>query len=248
MSYTNSIARPNYYDLVPYQEYIEEDEELNLGNPSLKPMKAMNLDLNYETYFSTVGLFSAGLFYKDLRDFIYSYQYDGTYSGYNGELEITQPRNGASASVFGFEVAFQRQILKNLGLYANYTFADTNTEGVLNRSDLDKTPLPGAAKNTFNVSLDYETNKFNIRVSYNVTDSYIDEFGGEIMEDRYYDSQSFLDVNASYSFSDNLRFYLQAKNLTNQPLRYYQGTEEYLMQEEFYGARYTAGFKFDLFK
>ena len=43
----------------------------------------MNLDLNYETYFSTVGLFSAGLFYKDLRDFIYSYQYDGTYSGYN---------------------------------------------------------------------------------------------------------------------------------------------------------------------
>ena len=122
------------------------------------------------------------------------------------------------------------------------TFADTNTEGVLNRSDLEKTPLPGAAKNTFNVSLDYETNKFNIRVSYNVTDSYIDEFGGEIMEDRYYDSQSFLDVNASYSFSDNLRFYLQAKNLTNQPLRYYQGTEEYLMQEEFYGARYTAGF------
>ena len=248
LSYTNSIARPNYYDLVPYQEYIEEDEELNLGNPSLKPMKAMNLDLNYETYFSTVGLFSAGLFYKDLKDFIYSYEYDGTYSGYTGELEITQPRNGASASVFGFEVAFQRQILKNLGLYANYTFADTDTEGVLNRSDLDKTPLPGAAKNTFNVSLDYETNKLNIRVSYNFTDSYIDEFGGEPMEDRYYDSQSFLDINASYSFTDNLRFYVQAKNLTNQPLRYYQGTEEYLMQEEFYGGRYTAGFKFDLFK
>ena len=183
-----------------------------------------------------------------IRDSIYSYQYDGTYSGYTGELEITQPTNGASATVFGFEVAFQRQILKNLGLYVNYTFADTDTEGVLDRSDLDKIPLPGAAKNTYNLSLDYETEKFNIRVSYNFTDSYIDEFGGDPMEDRYYDSQAFLDVNASYSFTDNLRFYLQFKNLTNQPLRYYQGTEEYLMQEEFYGSRYTAGLKFDLFK
>ena len=70
----------------------------------------------------------------------------------------------------------QRQIFKNLGLYLNYTYADTDTEGVLDRSDLDKIPLPGAAKNTFNASLDYETDKFNVRVSYNYTDGYIDEF------------------------------------------------------------------------
>ena len=42
--------------------------------------------------------------------------------------------------------------------------------------------------------------------------------------------------------------FLQAKNLTNQALRYYQGEEQYVMQEEFYGSRYTAGIKFDLFK
>ena len=40
----------------------------------------------------------------------------------------------------------------------------------------------------------------------------------------------------------------EAKNLTNQALRYYQGEEQYVMQEEFYGSRYTAGIKFDLFK
>ena len=248
LSWTNTIARPNYYDLVPYEEYIEEDSELTLGNPTLKPMKAMNLDLNYESYFSTVGLVSAGIFFKDLNDFIYSYEYNGTYTGYVGELEITQPKNGAGATVLGFEIALQRQILKNLGLYLNYTFADTDSQGVLDRSDLDKTPLPGAAKNTYNVSLDYDNNKFSIRVSYNFTDSYIDEFGSDPLDDRYYDSQAFLDVNASYAFTDKLRLYVQAKNLTNQSLRYYQGNEKYLMQEEFYGARYTGGIKFDLFK
>ena len=248
LSWTNTIARPDYYALVPFQEYIEEDEELNLGNPLLDPMKALNLDLNFESYFSNIGLLSGGVFYKNLTDFIYNFEYDGTYTGYTGELAISQPRNGAKASVFGFEVAFQRQILKNLGLYLNYTYADTDTEGVLDRSDLDKVPLPGAAKNTFNASLDYETDKFNVRVSYNFTDGYIDEFGSRPTRDRYYDSQGFLDINASVSLTKNLILYAQAKNLTNQALRYYQGEEQYVMQEEFYGSRYTAGVKFDLFK
>jgi len=247
-SWTNTIARPNYYDLVPYQEYVEEDDELSLGNSLLDPMRALNLDLNFESYFSNIGLVSAGLFYKNLNDFIYNTEFEGTYTGYTGELTITQPQNGANASVFGFEVALQRQILKNLGLYLNYTYADTDTEGVLDRSDLDKIPLPGAAKNTFNASLDYETDKFNVRVSYNYTDGYIDEFGSKPTRDRYYDSQGFLDINASVSLSKNLILYAEAKNLTNQALRYYQGEEQYVMQEEFYGSRYTAGIKFDLFK
>ena len=119
---------------------------------------------------------------------------------------------------------------------------------MLDRSDLDKIPLPGAAKNTFNASLDYETDKFNVRVSYNYTDGYIDEFGSRPTRDRYYDSQGFLDINASVSLTKNLVLYAQAKNLTNQALRYYQGEEQYVMQEEFYGSRYTAGIKFDLFK
>ena len=211
-------------------------------------MKALNLDLNFESYFSNIGLVSAGLFYKNLNDFIYNTEFEGTYTGYTGELTITQPQNGANASVFGFELALQRQIFKNLGLYLNYTYADTDTEGVLDRSDLDKIPLPGAAKNTFNASLDYETDKFNVRVSYNYTDGYIDEFGSRPTRDRYYDSQGFLDINASVSLTKNLVLYAQAKNLTNQALRYYQGEEQYVMQEEFYGSRYTAGIKFDLFK
>ena len=90
--------------------------------------------------------------------------------------------------------------------------------------------------------------KFNVRVSYNFTDGYIDEFGSRPTRDRYYDSQGFLDINASVSLTKNLILYAQAKNLTNQALRYYQGEEQYVMQEEFYGSRYTAGVKFDLFK
>jgi len=40
---------------------------------------------------------------------------------------------------------------------------------------------------------------------------------------------------------------VDAMNLTNQPLRYYQGNSDRVMQVEYYNARITAGVKFDLF-
>ena len=37
----------------------------------------------------------------------------------------------------------------------------------------------------------------------------------------------------------------EANNLTNQPLRYYQGFQDYTMQAEYYSIRMNAGLKFD---
>jgi outer membrane receptor protein involved in Fe transport len=44
-------------------------------------------------------------------------------------------------------------------------------------------------------------------------------------DDRYYDKQFFLDANASYKITSQLRVFAEANNLTNQPLRYYQGIQ-----------------------
>ena len=59
-AWTNTLARPNYYDLVPCREVLIEDEELFEGNPALDPTTSTNFDLMAERYFSTVGLVSAG--------------------------------------------------------------------------------------------------------------------------------------------------------------------------------------------
>ena len=40
---------------------------------------------------------------------------------------------------------------------------------------------------------------------------------------------------------------MEANNLTNQPLRYYQGIQSRTMQVEYYNARFNFGLKFDLF-
>jgi TonB-dependent receptor len=246
-AWTNTIARPNYFDLVPYAEFSLQDQELSRGNPDLIATTATNFDLMAEHYFKSIGLISLGGFYKNLDNFIYR-QTLQNYSDpqFGDDLQYSLPRNGGNATVAGVEVSFQRQIWKGLGLYTNYTFTQSTTEGIEGRED-DALSLPGTAEHMFNASLSYETAKLVLRVSLNYASGYIDELGGESFEDRFYDKQTFLDVNVSYAFTPSLRFFAEGNNLTNQPLRFYQGIPSRTMQAEYYNARYNFGLKFDLF-
>jgi TonB-dependent receptor len=177
---------------------------------------------------------------------------DYTFEGREWDT-YTQPINGGNASLLGFEVAFQRQLgfiapaLSGLGVYFNYTFissevTDFNFEG---RED-DQLDLPGSPQHTLNASLSYEGKRFTSRVSFNFASDFIDEVGSENFSDRYYDKATYLDLNFSYSINNNWVIYVNANNLLNQPLRYFQGVSNRTMQTEYYNARFDLGVKFDL--
>lgn len=258
-AWTNTLARPNYADITPTLDVVTGDDEIFVGNPDLEPTTSMNFDLMAETYFKNVGLLSGGLFYKKINDFIYTFQEETTTDFYGAGttgFDVYQPLNGDDASVFGVEFALQRKLdflpgfLKNFSVYLNYTYLTSKANGIRNedgdeRDDLD---LPNTAPNMFNGSLAYGGKKFSARVSANFSDAYVDEIGGNAFEDRYYDQQFFLDFNATYAINNNLSIYADVNNITDQPLRYYQGVSDRTMQMEYYGRRITFGLKYDLFK
>ena len=274
---TTGLARPKYYDLVPYFNVLPSDLELSAGNPNLQPIKSTNVDLMFERYFSTVGIFSGGVFYKHLNNFFYTYR-DENYTRNKfaadfptvtnnpinqGEIwQFTQRRNGSPVDVFGFEVAFQRQLdflpgfWKGFGIYTNYTFTTSKAKGIYDGSGnliRQNVTLPGTAPHMFNGSLSYENKKLVLRLSANYTAAYVDDsedsgYNEDEFFDRYYDKQFFLDFNGSYAFSKGLRIFAEVNNITNQGLRYYQGVKERTAQTEFYGARYNMGIKLDILK
>ncbi|MDO6739180.1 TonB-dependent receptor [Wenyingzhuangia sp. 2_MG-2023] len=249
LAYSNTIARPNYYDLVPYLNINSDDNELEAGNSALKATEARNFDLMFEHYFSSVGIVSFGSFYKNLDNFIFNYSENDYLDPISGNTyeSYSQPRNGDEATVFGLETSLQTKLsfisekLENVSLYVNYTYTDSEVE----LEGRGKLALAGAVKNMFNTSLAYETRKLTMRASLNYAGDYIDEYGSEAFEDRYYDSQMFLDINGNYELSKGLRFFAELKNLTNQPLRYYQGSKNYTMQNEYYGMNWNIGLKYN---
>lgn len=258
-AWTNTLARPNYADIVPSIDVIIEDEEIVLGNSNLKATKSMNFDVMGEYYFRNLGIISAGLFQKSISDFTYTFVSETTNNAFGPNttgFDVFQPQNGNDANIFGAEFNFQRQLdflpgfAKNFSLMLNYTYLTSNTDGIRNsdgeeRTDVD---LPGTSPNMFNGSLGFNDKKLSVRLSANFSDAYIEEIGGNALEDSYYDEQFLLDFNASYIFNTHFSVYFDLNNITDQPLRFYQGLKNRTMQAEYYGRRVSFGLKYNLFK
>lgn len=254
LAWSNTLARPNYYDLVPYENIIPEDLEVEFGNSDLKATTSMNFDLMYEKYFDLLGVVSGGVFLKNIDDFIYTSSFDTqlTVDGQTDTYEATKPINGADAQIYGAEIALQRSLnfipgkfFKYINVFTNYTYTHSSANGIEGRDNGQQ--LEGTAKHMFNASLAYDNNKFQIRASLNYASDYVDEFGKEAFFDRYYDEQLFLDVNLNFLVAKNVNVFASATNLTNQELRYYQGQRANTMQMEYYGPRINFGLKWNVF-
>jgi len=257
-AWTNTLARPNYFDLVPYREISLDDNELATGNPALKPTRSMNFDLMAERYFESVGLISGGIYHKRITDFIFNFTEFQKLDPVTNNVfsQISSPRNGPEATLTGVEVAAQRQLdflpglLRNLGLYVNYTFNDSEVSGLdIAGRENEKLPLLGTAKHSGNLSVSYDSKRLMLRLAVNYQSESLDAGEGGYNEDAFFDRwadrRTDIDANASFQITPSSRFFIEANNLNNRPLRYFQGVRGRLMQDEFYGRRIQTGFKFD---
>ncbi len=248
-SYTQTIARPKYSDLVN-KVVTDGTDEIKIGNPDLNASLSHNVDLSADYYFKSLGLVRAGVFYKRINDFIVDqtindYDYQGeTYD------DFKMPVNAGNADLIGAEIAFSRDFgfidpaLKCVGFSGTYTYTYTDaTLAAIEGREGEKMSLPGSPENTANASIYFEKWGLTARLSYNYASSFIDELGDTAFEDRYYDSAQYLDLNLNYSFKKHYNVYADVTNMLNQPLRYYQGTVDQTMQSEYYGPRFNLGLK-----
>ncbi len=129
---TKTYSRPNYQDIIPSRE--EDRREVSVGNPDLDYPRATNVDFMIERYYKN-SIFSAGIFYKDIQDFVFSYKRFGREgepgSGNFPVFEFTKPVNGQDAEVLGaelqaqFKFDFFRGFFSNFGLYTNYAYTES---------------------------------------------------------------------------------------------------------------------------
>ncbi len=254
-SVTTSIARPKHFNLVPYTIINRLDEEISLGNPDLKPTESVNIDLMFDHYFQPIGMLSAGLFYKSLKNYIFEKHTiinSGDFTGY----QSFQPINGDKATLYGFEISWQHQFTflpdfwNGFGIFLNYTY--TKSEANYPMLDYDdkeiirKGTLPGQASNILNIALSFEKYGVRTRLAANFHGNYVDLVGLNEDYDIYYDNHLQLDFFASYLVTKNISVFMELLNLTNAPLRYYMGITERPIQQEFYKMWGHLGVRYEL--
>jgi TonB-dependent receptor len=252
LAWTNAIARPSFTDLAPFEIANFESESVRRGNPNLKASRVMNIDLMYEQYFSSVGIFSAGLFYKSLQDFVFeevSVESAGPFEGFQARM----PQNGTTAEVWGAEVAWEQRLhflpgfLSGLGVYANYTWSGSNAQLRIDR----EVELPRQIPHVINTALTFEKGGFYSMLSYNYQSTYLYQVSTSQVSnhrshlfptnDRYMRWQDRLDLTLRYQATDFIQIFADARNMTNSPQLWYDGGPEFHYRSSFNHVNATMG-------
>lgn len=195
MAYSQSLTRPVFNQLAPFQFTNLQDTTMFRGNSDLDPIVYDNLDVIVEQYLGEGGLISVGLFYKNLSGFTYIREqtieiergefevFDDSYFADDEEL-MSLPvhsrryqNSDEEATVYGAEISWQHHLtflpgfLNNFGVYANYTWSqsDFKVDEQLEGRD-DEVRFPGQSPHVVNFALDYTQGRFSSQISYHWTD------------------------------------------------------------------------------
>lgn len=238
-----SVVRPRVEEVAFRVEV--EDGEGALGNPDLDPFRAWNLDASIAYYPTELSVISAGIFYKQIEDFIFiqvidDFDFLGTTLD---EAEIAL--NGEDATALGIELNYQQHFgflsppWDGLLLGLNYTYVDSEAD-----TGDRKVDMPKQAGSLINALVGYDKGGFDIRVAVKYRDNYIDELVDPGV-DRYTDTHTQLDVTARYRFSDSWLVYMELMNLNDEPEYYYAGHRRRAYQYDEYGKTYALGFQYN---
>jgi TonB-dependent receptor len=241
--------------------------KITIGNPNLKPFESVNFDLALEQYFEGIGSLSAAIFKKDIENFIVTEVTTMKYSDLglpasllpNGAtmdslFDVTSPQNSDSSEIKGAELAFQRDFdflpepFNQMGVIANYTWVDGTTEyrNVQGTGENQVKSFPGLSKQSYNLTLYYETDNYGGRVSAAHRSEYISVVEGGLRDEdeRGFHDTTYLDFSAFYQVTESLKLTLEAINLTNQREEQYSDSSDRQYNTTTSGRTYMAGFSY----
>ena len=244
-AWTNTLARPSFGALSPGVVIFREDLEAEAGNPNLDPITSSNFDLLLDWYLPRAGIFSLGFFHKDIDDFVVDFETenDPQFPGF----EVQRPINGTSGESTGIEFNFQHNAgvwndaLDGLLVGLNLTAMDTEFT-VAERPD-EKFALPQASESIANLYVGFERGPLSTRLSWSQRGKYLEEIGDDENFDIYVDDHAQLDLTASWRFTDQIQMMFEVINITDEPLRLYQGSSGNVFQLEEYGISFSAGLR-----
>jgi outer membrane receptor protein involved in Fe transport len=247
---------------------------IDTGNPKLQPEHANNWDLLYEHYLKPYGAFQAGFFYKQLSQPIYYIldpHYQGTqYPQYRGD-NFSYIINGVNADIYGFEAAYTQHLgflpgeLSGFGISANFTKTGSSAGQLPLRSD--NPALQRQNPTIWNLGPSYDRGRFAARVGLTYNSASIYQYQWEQctaqqnslgvcvdpanlgpkgpLGDNYLYAHLQLDAQASVRVEKSLTILWQGMNLTNEVFGFYNGSQQYVTQREFYKPTYSFGVRWE---
>jgi len=218
------------------------------GNPGLKPMQSDQLDLAYQWYFAKSSLLSAGLFYKKISNYVGITSDATTIDG--RAANITRSVNGKGGNVRGVELVYQQAFtglpapFNSFGLFSNYAYTESNVKE--NMPSVNPFPIEGLMKHNGGLTLWYEKDGFEARLSANYHSAFVRNPGWTAGQMIVNGAETYTTLNLSKQLTPQLQLRFGVDNIGNQKAVYTSGNNPYQQEVTEFGRRYNLGLSYKL--
>lgn len=250
-SYNRSYGRPSLGSLTRGREVNFEDETIVDGNANLDPTTSNNFDAQLEYYTAKGGLYSIGLFYKDVKGFYYD-KVGTEIVDVNGAPTVfttEKPDNALGAVNYGVELIARQRLhflpwgLNGFTLSSSATFSES--DGKYPGRLQDDLPTYGFSDYMLNVALEYNIGRFRAQLAYRYRSEYLEGIESVLDLDDWFAAREQVDFESSYQLNRGLRFFFNVEDATKRPKISWQGNprnpEDYnqYSYRATFGANYT---------
>ncbi|UTF60394.1 TonB-dependent receptor [Gilvimarinus sp. DA14] len=177
--------------------------------------------------------------------------------------DVNLTTNGDQAKVYGLELSYSQYFETGLFVQSNMTLIDSSAN-VGDTIRVEEIQLPNQADTTVNLTLGWENDDISMRVIGNYRSKVLERIGScsqadidadaasgipencATWSDIYDDDTLGIDFKATYQFNDDIQFYFDALNLTeDKSFKYFTGNEysrgNVLFESEDFGTSYQLG-------
>jgi iron complex outermembrane receptor protein len=270
-SYAKTIGRPDYTNIIPATDINFDDSNPDTGfitirNTALKPWTADNFDLSLEYYFKKGGLFSFGVFQKNLTDFwtTRTGQIDAALADELGlppdfiGWSVSTTENGGDARIRGMEFNWIQPLTFLPGWGKNFTIKANATK--LDLSGDNSPDFRGFIEETGNFSIAFSKAPFSGNLTFNyrgrqkgttITAPAAQtgaQYGATTGFFEYYAPRTFIDASAEVKVSKHVSIFAGVRNMLNKPQviqRYNDVSPDYakIFRQEEFGVSCSLGIK-----
>ncbi len=222
------------------------------GNPELDPTRGENIDLSAEWYLGNASSLSAALFHIEIDSFVTGGSVwvdeadaDGIF---RGPYEFTAPVQGSGGKVKGVELAAKIAFadltdgfISHFGFDVNYTFSDSSQDTTDHLGD--ELPFPNNSRDTYNIVGWFENEFLSARLAYNFRSARLITQGTTAIgkQPLYQDDYGQLDLNVTWTVTDNLDLYINGSNINEEYQQTYLAYKDQKAFQNIYEARWALG-------
>jgi TonB-dependent receptor len=248
-SWTESIIRPGYTNLVPSRNIQRSSRDIREGNPDLKPTLYLNYDIAADYDYSEDGKLSLQLFLRDIKDPSLNRTVlltEGPFAGYDRQ----RPENAGEATLTGLDLTWEQDLgalgglLDGASIEVTYTYQDSKQE-VAGRPN-DDLPLAREPENQLSAAFNYERGRYELNLQAEYEGRSLQSAGRSTAEDTFVRAATRWELSLSRKTGERGRIFFEVENLTAEPEFAFEGTPSRPSGYELELREYRLGYRWEL--